>query len=116
MGQQPGVGADAPVIVLVDATTTVERGLVEDWMRAAGLRPFVVRPLRATALVGPLAEADDATEVVPVRVVWRPRERDGGRRVHWTDMLSLTSPRRPAARAQARIVRREPDRVSVAVA
>src|SRR2546430_10395746 len=52
-------------------------------------------------------------EVVPVRVTWVPRERNGDRRARASDLLALTNPRRPWARRQERIARREPDRVHV---
>src|SRR2546430_3986418 len=52
-------------------------------------------------------------EVVPVRVTWVPRERNGDRRARASDLLALTNPRRPWARRQERIARLEPDRVHV---
>ncbi|MCO1653528.1 glycerol-3-phosphate 1-O-acyltransferase [Pseudonocardia humida] len=116
--QQPGPDerAQAPVVVLADTATAVERRLVQEWMRESGLSPDVVLPLRVDALVGTLTDADDATVVAPVRVLWRPRERDGRRRVRWADVVSLGNPRRPAPHLQGRIARREPDRAAVAVA
>ena len=105
------------MIVLVDATSEVERGLVEDWVRETELGAVTaVAPLEPAALVEPLAAADPATPVVAARVVWLPRERGGQRRVHLTDLASLVDPRRPPARLQARIARREPDRAAVVVA
>jgi glycerol-3-phosphate O-acyltransferase len=107
-----GIGAaegGGPVIVLVDTGTAVERGLVEDWLRTSATTATAVLELPAAvtdgALARALAEADDATEVLPLRVVWKPGER-----------VSLTNPRHPPAWAQRRIVRREPDRAAVAVA
>jgi glycerol-3-phosphate O-acyltransferase len=104
------------MIVLVDATSEVERGLVEDWVRETELGAVTaVVTLEPAALVEPLAAADPQTPVVAARVVWLPRERDGQRRVHLSDLFSL-NPRRPPARLQARIARREPDRAAVVVA
>ena len=116
MGLLAGSDRDAPVVVLSDASTAVERRLIADWLVAAGLAPAAVLPVRPAALAAPLAEADDATVVAPVRVVWRPRERDGRRRVRWSDVASLSNPRHPAPRMQARIARREPDRAAVVMA
>jgi glycerol-3-phosphate O-acyltransferase len=106
----------APVLVLVDATSDVERMLVHDWMREGGLQASTVLPVAAPALARPLAAADPDALVLPARVVWLPRERAGQRRVSWADMASLVNPRRPPARLQARIARREPDRAPVVVA
>src|SRR3954447_5734379 len=106
----------ATVLLLADAAGPVERGLIEEWLRTAAVRPAAVLPLRAEAVAGALADADDDTVVAPVRVVWRPRERDGRRLVRLSDLVSLGNPRRPTRWAQARIVRREPDRAPVVLA
>ncbi len=104
------------MLLLAEAATEVERGLVRDWVRAQEARPVAVLPLRGPALAEPLATADDAALVAAVRVAWLPRERGGQRRVRWSDVVTLRNPRRPAARHQARIVRREPDRAVVVAA
>ncbi|MEJ3654674.1 glycerol-3-phosphate 1-O-acyltransferase [Actinomycetes bacterium KLBMP 9759] len=106
----------SPVVVIVEAPSEVERGLVEEWMRGAEIAPAAVLPLRGSALARPLAQHEPSTLVVPVRVAWMPRERNGQRRVRWSDVMSLTNPRRPRAAAQARIARREPDRAVVVAA
>jgi glycerol-3-phosphate O-acyltransferase len=54
--------------------------------------------------------------VTAIRVAWLPRERDGERRVHWSDVLSQVNPRRPPAFWQNRIMRREPDRARMVIA
>lgn len=92
-----------PVIVLVDANTAVERWLVDDWLRDSGVEADTVLAVTDGALAKILADADDATVVQPLRVVWRPRERDGAR---WV----------PPSWAQRLVVRREPGRAAVAVA
>jgi glycerol-3-phosphate O-acyltransferase len=114
--QRTGTEDGAPVIVLADVATPVERGLVEEWLRETGVRPAAVLPLRAAAVAAALADVDDATVVAPVRVVWQPPERDGRRLVRWSDLVSLGNPRRPTRWAQARIARREPDRAPVVLA
>ncbi len=111
------VAADgAPVVVLVDVVSEVERGLVKDWLAQSGMRPAAVLPVRGSALAQPLSGLGDDAVVTPVRVAWLPRERAGQRRVRVRDVVSLTNPRHPPLRAQARIARREPDRAAVVVA
>lgn len=107
---------DAPVIVLVDAATDVERRLVREWIEQRGMVPSAVLPLRGAALAQPLATATKDTVVTAARVAWQPREHNGQRRVRWADVVSLTNPRRPSASLQQRIARREPDRAPVVVA
>src|SRR5260370_36015542 len=51
--------------------------------------------------------------VIPVRVVWLPRERDGDRRTRWSDLVLLANPRRPGPRRQKHIASREPDRCHI---
>ena len=109
-------GGPITSVVLVDAATETERGLVEEWMRAAGLTSATVLPVHGAALARPLARLDGDAVITPVRVAWLPRERNGQRRVRWSDLAALTNPRRPLASAQARIARREPDRAAVVVA
>lgn len=107
---------DAPLILLVDARTEVERGLIRDWMAQADVHPAAVLPNRGSAIAQPLVGAGDEAMVAAARVAWLPRERNGQRRVRWSDLVSLSDPRRPPARHQARIARREPDRAAVVLA
>src|SRR5687767_11580876 len=74
-------GSGASTILLVEATSEVERTLIAQWARESGLEPAQVLPLHAPALTRPLAEADGATVVTAARVAWLPRERNGVRRV-----------------------------------
>ncbi|WP_141278718.1 glycerol-3-phosphate 1-O-acyltransferase [Pseudonocardia hydrocarbonoxydans] len=109
-------GPGAPTILLVQASTAVERELISRWAQDSGLDPVRVLPLHGPALTRPLADADGATVVTAARVAWLPRERNGVRRVRWADLASFTDPRHPPAHQQARIARREPDRAPVVVA
>jgi glycerol-3-phosphate O-acyltransferase len=102
-----------PVIVLASAGTRVEHGLVEQWTRRERPGAEVINP-RDPALAQRLERSDDPL-LVPVRVAWLPRERDGDRRARMSDLLLLANPRRPRVRAQARIARKDPDRVRVVV-
>ncbi|MGH3565680.1 MAG: glycerol-3-phosphate 1-O-acyltransferase [Pseudonocardia sp.] len=116
--RQPGVTAagGTPMIVLVDASSAVERVLVAGWMRDVDLPPVAVLPVHGSALAQALAGAHPDALVIAARVAWLPRERNGQRRVRWSDVVSMVNPRRPPLRAQARIARREPDRAAVVVA
>ncbi|HWF35415.1 MAG TPA: glycerol-3-phosphate 1-O-acyltransferase [Solirubrobacteraceae bacterium] len=104
-------GADA--LVLVFASTASERAVLEDWLGRARSDGAHVLTIGEDQLEQALAEVRDDPWLVPVRVAWLPRERDGVREVRISDLLSLTDPRHPGARAQARIRRQEPDRCRV---
>ncbi|MDN5749625.1 MAG: glycerol-3-phosphate 1-O-acyltransferase [Pseudonocardia sp.] len=108
--------ATAPVILLVEATSDVERTLISRWAQDSGRVAGQVLPLHGPALTRPLTEADGAAVVTAARVAWLPRERNGVRRVRWADLATFTDPRRPPAHTHARIARREPDRAPVVVA
>ena len=109
-------GAGPPVILLAELASDVERGLVEQWLRAADLRPSLVLPLDSPGLAKSLAEAPPDTVMTAARVAWLPPERGGERPVRWPVLLSLVNPRRPPPFRQARIARREPDRARVVLA
>lgn len=102
---------DDSVVLLVDARTPTERDLITTW--AAREHPTAEIVDHDDPSLGRRLEHGDDPLVVPVRVTWLPRERDGDRRVRASDLLALTNPHRPHARLQARIARREPDRVRV---
>jgi glycerol-3-phosphate O-acyltransferase len=103
--------------VLTFASTPAERAVIDDWLRRArsdGARVDVVEAADAR-LEHELADASDDPWVVPVRVAWLPRERNGVRAARPSDLLFLADPRRPRPRLQARILRHEPDRCRVVV-
>ncbi|WP_354699387.1 Glycerol-3-phosphate acyltransferase [Paraconexibacter sp. AEG42_29] len=105
------VGGGPPLVVLADAGTATERELVEEW--AAQTHPeAAVMYVGDADLAEKLAGLDEQL-VLPVRVTWLPRERDGGRQARAADLLALTNPHRPWSPLQARIRRNEPDRVRV---
>jgi glycerol-3-phosphate O-acyltransferase len=96
------------VVVLADARTPFEREEVARW--ASRTHPgAAVLDAGASAVRG----LPEWTVVVPARVAWLPPARGGERRPSWGDLVALTNPRRPRARAQRRIARRHPDRVMV---
>jgi glycerol-3-phosphate O-acyltransferase len=111
-----GPGDGAALIVLAGPASEVERGLVTRWLDEGDLRPSAVLPLDSPGLARSLDGAAPDTVVTAARVAWLPRERDGERRVRWSDVLSQVNPRRPPAFWQARIAHREPDRARLVVA
>src|SRR5215203_6751834 len=84
------VTADGPTVFLLQADTDVERELLERWVaehgQAQGTRSEAVvlgpddgPPLRA------LLDREDDPVLVPTRVAWRPKERDGERSARLRD-------------------------------
>ena len=114
-GGGSGDGA-AALIVLAGPASEVERGLVTRWLDEGDLRPSAVLPLDSSGLARSLDGAQPGTVVTAARVAWLPRERDGERRVRWSDVLAQVNPRLPPAFWQARIALREPDRARLVVA
>src|SRR5687768_11955329 len=104
----------APVLAAFTADSEVERELIGVWAREQYPQGIELVPATRNGLTERLRGRDDVL-VVPVRVAWLPRERDGGRRAGRADVLTLTNPRRPWPSRQKRIARREPDRCPVVV-
>jgi len=107
---------DVPYLVLARSSTAVERTLIDDWVREVGSGTALVEVVDASpeTVAAALARRDDPL-VVPVRVAWLARERNGERHPRWSDVLSLATLRSPILRAQQRVVQREPDRSRVVV-
>ena len=115
----PGDGpasAGAPLILLAELGSGVERALVKRRLREVDVRPSAVLPLDGPGLARSLAATPPDTVITAARVAWLPRERDGQRRVHWADILSQVNPRRPPVFWQRTIMRREPDRARLVIA
>src|SRR5215467_9599947 len=106
----------APLILLAEPGTGIERALVKRWLREAGVRPSAVLPLEGPGLDRSLAASPPDTVITAARVAWLPRERDGERRIRWADVVSQVNPRRPPLLWQRTIMRREPDRAQMVVA
>ncbi len=109
-------GSDA--LVLAFASTPSERTVLDAWLcrsRSEGAQVAVIGE-SDEELERALREATEDPWLVAVRVAWLPRDRDGVRTVRPADLLTLTDPRHPGARQQARILRQEPDRCRVVVA
>jgi glycerol-3-phosphate O-acyltransferase len=108
-----------PALVLGFAASDTERELIGQWL-AHARNDASNGELRVELLEEPdarleqaLSDSRDDPFVVPVRVAWLPRQRDGQRAARLGDVLSLTNPRRPGRRVQAQIVRSDPDRYQV---
>lgn len=103
--------------MLAYASSDPERIALTDWLRSTDANARVEMLSSPDArLERVLTEASgEDPYVVPVKVAWLPRERDGSRAVRATDLLLLSNPRRPRPRAQAQILRHEPDRCRVVV-
>jgi glycerol-3-phosphate O-acyltransferase len=120
--------APGPYVVLVDASSSAELTIIESWIDEASagasgsieyLRLPASRRRRPFASVDPriderLAEQDDPL-LVPVRIVWLARERDGVRRVTLKDAIRFGDPRDPNVLQQQLILARHPDRCRVVV-
>ena len=110
------VSGESTLILLDAPATEVERALVRRWLSDGDVQPAAVVPLDGPGLARSLAAMPPGTVVTAARVAWLPRERDGERRVRWSDLVSQVNPRRPPLFWQTRIVRREPDRAQLVVA
>jgi len=106
------------MVVLAFDETPTERRVLDGWIaraRPAASRIDVLRAPDHAQLAQALIAHKDDPWILPVGVGWLPTERDGARVARLSDLLVLTNPRRPPARAQARILRGEPDRCRLVV-
>ncbi|CAN5176710.1 glycerol-3-phosphate 1-O-acyltransferase [soil metagenome] len=120
---------DAPasgrVVVLADASSRVEFNLIKEWARREsppGVSIEVIRlaPSRrrkrgqkTDSTLTRRVRSDADLYLLPVRVVWSPSARSGGRSVSWWDVVKLGDPRDPDAIRQRVIQARWPDRIAV---
>ncbi|HME72242.1 MAG TPA: glycerol-3-phosphate 1-O-acyltransferase [Myxococcota bacterium] len=119
------------VVFLLDASSTLERHLLNSWLRrkrpstaSAGdydviyLPPSRRRRRRQDLdprLQSELAASDDPL-LAPLRVAWLPALREGVRAVQLSDLLTFGDPRDPGSLRQAWVLRRHPDRCRVLAA
>jgi glycerol-3-phosphate O-acyltransferase len=103
-------------LILSAAETPVERELIQRWAAVPepGWGPAEVIDLQG-ALIAERLRGEDDPLLIPVRITWLPKERDGKREVGWADLFALRDPRHPRRRSQTRIVERELDRYRVVV-
>jgi glycerol-3-phosphate O-acyltransferase len=111
----------ARTLYLAVVHSPVERSLVRDWVarQPAADRselvelPSLRAPKPAFARLAAQLDVEESTRLVPVRVLWLPRERDGRRRATVTDLVLGRNPYQPPVRGQAKIAAEEPDRCPV---
>ena len=118
-----------PFVVLVDASSRLERQLIEEWVATASadvddpIAVFNIPPSRRRrpfATVDPSIDErlheEDNPLLIPVRVAWLAPERDGMRRVTVRDAFRFGGdPRDPNAIQQRTIHARHKDRVRIVV-
>lgn len=113
----PAVPAASSVVALVDASSRIERQLIGEWLTAGGIAtelgidaPVTQVDLAADAVATELIGRRDDPLVVPLRVLWLPRESNGVRRMTFGDVLTFSNPRKPHRFLQQRLVATAPDR------
>lgn len=111
-----GLPGGASIAVLTGGASQTERKLIDVWLAhekaaMANAAPIAVIEGEGAKAEAAIAALAPATLVCPVRISWRPRERDGERRARLGDMFR--DPWRPPPYLQDRIARNEPDRFSV---
>lgn len=103
-------------VILSAATTPVERELIEKWAATSAPRSVQeIVDLRDQLLADRLRTGDDPL-LVPVRVAWLPKERNGARQAGWADLLTFRDPRNPSRRRQERIAEQDGDGYRIVVA
>jgi glycerol-3-phosphate O-acyltransferase len=115
-------------LLLLDAETSIERELIKGWIernQPADVRVDIayipatrrVRRRRRSdpRLEARVAQQDDPT-MVPIRIVWLARERDGKRRVSLKDFLVFGDPRDPNIARQRWVRTFQPERIRIVVA
>jgi glycerol-3-phosphate O-acyltransferase len=122
------VHAESPILLLIDAETSIERELIKGWIgrhQPDGVRVDIAyipasRRVRRRRRSDPRLEArvsqDDDPIMVPLRIVWLARERGGQRRVSLKDFLVFGDPRDPNVARQRWIRTFQPDRIRVVIA
>ncbi|BDB59047.1 glycerol-3-phosphate acyltransferase [Rhodococcus sp. RDE2] len=114
---------DGPTVTVLAYTTALERTMIEEWLRSDELPAEYRTPTRpesldldSRVLTEELVTRTDDPLILPLRVVWLPAERDGARRVRFSDVLALTNPRNPNLLLQKWLVRKGADRYRIVVA
>jgi glycerol-3-phosphate O-acyltransferase len=116
-----------PVVFLIDASSNLERRLMEAWIDRnrpsdATAEPVCIpasRRRRKGCRIDPGLEArmerGDDPVLVPLRIAWLAPRRDGTRSVRLADLLKLGDPRDPDLLRQYLILARAPDRCQILV-
>ena len=122
------VEAGGPVLLLIDAETSIEHELIKAWIdrnQPDDVRVDIAhipasRRVRRRRRSDPRLEArigqHDDPIMVPLRIVWLAGEHDGKRRVSLKDFLVFGDPRDPNLVRQRWIRTFQPDRIRIVVA
>jgi glycerol-3-phosphate O-acyltransferase len=121
-------GDERRVIFLLDASSGLEKRLLEEWITARrpaganGVTAISIPPSRRRKrgpldprLEAALATADDDPLLAPLRVAWFPGGENDARAARLSDLLTFGDPRDPGAIRQAWVRRRHPERSRVVV-
>src|SRR5213593_1489635 len=104
------------IVFLLDASSRLERRLLERWIERA--RPEGTAAAAYDVVAIPpshrrrRAVGDDPL-LAPLRVAWLPAEQDGVRPARLAQLLTLGDPRDPGRLRQARVLRRHPHRCRI---
>src|SRR5262250_151907 len=128
MADATGIASEWPqadgrrVVFLLDASSRLERRLLEGWIRerceaagngttAVAIPPSRLRRRRPLdpRLEAALATGDDPL-LAPLRVAWLPSGANGARAARLSDLLTFGDPRDPGVVRQAWVQRRHPER------
>jgi glycerol-3-phosphate O-acyltransferase len=128
LGGEPAWPDDAGgrrVVFLLDASSRLERRLLESWITrhrppapaAVDLVPIPPSRRRRRGPVDPaldahLAAGDDPL-LAPLRIAWLPEHQDGVHAARLADLFTLGDPRDPGRLRQAHVMRRRPDRCRI---
>jgi glycerol-3-phosphate O-acyltransferase len=106
-----GLLADGvPTVLLAQAGTQTEAGLIRERVAAAGGKDLRVVGLGTGGVLSELLAGDPDLRLVPVRVAWLPEERGGRRAARAADLLPGHDPYQPSESRERRILARAPGR------
>ncbi|HEM47253.1 MAG TPA: glycerol-3-phosphate 1-O-acyltransferase, partial [Alphaproteobacteria bacterium] len=126
----PACEPDRLVVFLLDASSPLEREMLEDWIKRSHpserppgkVRVLAIPPTRrrSKSPLDPGLEAllagDEDPLFAPLRVAWLAPRRDGTRVVRLRDLLTFGDPRDPGRLRQRVIRARHPDRCVIVAA
>ena len=103
----------AETVLLAQAGTQTEAGLIRERVAAAGGKDVPVVSLGPEGVPGDLLAGNPDVRLVPVRVAWLPEERGGRRVARAVDLLPGHDPYQPSESRQRRILGRAPGHARV---
>lgn len=120
----PAQGAEHRIVYLLDASSQVERHLLERWIEenhpagtSSATVPIPPSRRHRRQPLDPRLEAalatDDDPLLAPLRVAWLPPGDDGARGATLSDVFTCGDPRDPSVLRQEWVRRRHPERVRI---